>query len=258
MNELITAYLLVAIAMTLLWAWQLRSKRADWVDAAWAMSIGLLAVFFALTGDGAIEKRILAVVVAGTWSARLSIHMISRLLSHTEEDGRYLALREHWKGSVNVRMWLFFMGQASVAFLFALPAWVVAQDPSPNLNIWVALGVAIWLISLAGESIADQQLARFRSDPANKGQVCEVGLWNYSRHPNYFFEWLHWFSYPLIAMGAANAWVAWLGPLVMLVFLYRITGIPYTEKQALKSRGDLYRRYQQTTQPFIPWKKKRL
>lgn len=256
MNELILGFVLAAIGMTLLWAWQLKSKRADWVDAAWAGSIGLLAVFFALLGDGAVEKRVLAVLVAGTWSFRLTFHMVTRLLSHEEEDGRYQALRAHWGERVNLRMWLFFMAQATVAFLFALPAWVVAQDASATLDVWVVLGVVMWLASLAGESVADQQLARFRADPANQGKVCEVGLWNYSRHPNYFFEWLHWFSYPLIAMGASHAWVAWLGPVVMLIFLYRITGIPYTEKQAIKSRGDRYLRYQQTTSPFIPWKKK--
>lgn len=256
MSNLLTGFLLVAVAMTGLWAWQLRSQRADWVDAAWAASIGGLAILFAVLGDGAIEKRVLAVVVAGTWSARLTLHMVTRLLSHDEEDGRYQALRAHWAPRVNLRMWLFFMAQASVAFLFALPAWVVAQDPSATLDWAVFAGVGVWLISLAGESLADQQLARFRADPANKGQVCDVGLWHYSRHPNYFFEWLHWFSYPLIALGSSLGWIAWLGPLVMLIFLYRITGIPYTEKQALKSRGDRYRAYQRTTSPFIPWKKK--
>lgn len=257
MNELIIAFVIAAVAMTLLWAWQLKSHRADWVDAAWAANIGLLAFFFALVGDGALEKRVLAVVVAGTWSLRLTTHMVARLMSHEEEDGRYQALRAHWGARVNFRMWLFFMAQATVAFLFALPAWVVANDPSNALSLWVYVGVALWLVSLAGESIADQQLARFRSNPANKGQVCNIGLWNYSRHPNYFFEWLHWFSYPLIALSAPHVWIAWLGPVVMLIFLYRITGIPYTEKQAIKSRGDLYRQYQQTTSAFIPWKKKR-
>ena len=258
MNPLLIAFLSAAAFMTLLWAWQLKSHRADWVDAAWAGSIGALAIGFAIFGDGAVEKRILAALVAGTWSLRLTYHMVTRLLSHDEEDGRYQALRAHWGERVNFRMWLFFMGQASVAFLFALPAWVVAQDPSSALNGWVVAGVVMWMVSLAGESIADQQLARFRADPNNKGQVCDVGLWNYSRHPNYFFEWLHWFSYPLIAFGAQQVWIAWLAPVVMLIFLYRITGIPYTEKQAIKSRGERYERYQQTTSPFIPWKKKRL
>lgn len=244
------------LGMSLLWAWQLRSKRADYVDAAWAGTIGVLAIFFAATGSGALEKKLLAVLVAGTWSFRLTNHMLTRLRSHAEEDGRYQALRAHWGAAVNLRMWFFFMAQAFVAWLFALPAWVVSGDTNSDLSAWVLIGVAVWMLSLYGETIADQQLARFRADPKNKGQVCQVGLWNYSRHPNYFFEWLHWFSYPLIALGAPNAWIAWAGPLVMLVFLYRITGIPYTEKQAIKSRGERYEAYQKTTSPFIPWFKR--
>ena len=129
----------------------------------------------------------------------------------------------------------------------------MASDPSPALDVWVWIGVGFWLVSLAGESVADRQLAAFKADPGNRGKVCDVGLWRYSRHPNYFFEWLHWFSYPLIAMGAPSQWVAWLGPVIMLLFLYRVSGIPYTEKQSLKSRGDAYREYQRTTSPFIPW-----
>ncbi len=250
------ALLVAMVGMTGLWLWQLQSKRADYVDAAWAGTIGTLALLFAIVGEGALEKRVLAVLIAGTWSFRLTTHMLKRLASHADEDGRYQALRAHWGGGVNGRMWLFFMAQALVAFLFALPAWVVAQDPNPSLNAWVLVGVGIWMVSLYGETIADQQLARFRKDPANKGQVCQVGLWYYSRHPNYFFEWLHWFSYPLIALSAPHAWVAWAGPVVMLIFLYRITGIPYTEKQAIKSRGERYVAYPKTTSPVLPWFKR--
>ena len=247
------ALILVVAAMVVLWLWQLRSGRADWVDALWAASIGVLAVFYAVFGDGAVEKRVLVALVAGTWSIRLSYHLIERLAGHEQEDGRYQAMREYWGDRAPFWMLVFFMGQALVAWLFALPAWVVANDPSRVLTIWVVLGVLIWFISLAGESLADRQLSAFRSDPANRGKVCQVGLWKYSRHPNYFFEWLHWFSYPLIAMGAPNQWIAWLGPVLMLLFLYRVTGIPYTEKQSLKSRGEAYREYQRTTSAFFPW-----
>ncbi|MCC5865841.1 MAG: DUF1295 domain-containing protein [Wenzhouxiangella sp.] len=253
---LISALLAISLAMTLLWAWQLKSRRADWVDVAWAAGIGVLAIYFAVVGDGSVEKRILVVLVTGTWSFRLARHLAVRLAGHDEEDGRYLAMREHFGSRTNVFFFVFFLGQALVAWLFALPAWVVANDPSSALSIWVVLGVMVWLISLAGESVADRQLAAFRKDPANKGKVCQVGLWRYSRHPNYFFEWLHWFSYPLIALGAPNQWITWLGPILMLLFLYRLTGIPYTEKQSLKSRGDAYREYQRTTSAFIPWPKK--
>jgi len=238
--------------MGLLWAWQRGSGRADWVDVAWGGLIGVQAVAFALAGSGAIEKRLLAGVIAGTWSIRLTRHLWARVGGHDQEDGRYQAMREHWGSRANFWLFWFFMAQALIAWLFALPAWVLANDPDPNINGWVIAGIGFWLVSLIGESVADRQLNAFKAEPAHRGMVCSVGLWRYSRHPNYFFEWLHWFSYPLAALGAPNQWIAWAGPAVMLAFLYRVSGIPYTEQQALKSRGDAYREYQRTTSAFFP------
>ncbi|NEZ02614.1 DUF1295 domain-containing protein [Wenzhouxiangella sp. XN201] len=255
--ELLIALVACVLVMVLIWAWQRRSQRADWVDVAWAGLIGLQAIGFALVADGAVEKRLLGGLLALTWSARLVLHLAQRLSSHDHEDGRYQAMREHFGQRANRYFLFFFLVQALVAWLFALPAWVVVNDPSATLDLWVLAGVTVWFISLAGESLADRQLAAFKADASNRGKVCRVGLWRYSRHPNYFFEWLHWFSYPLVAVGAANQWLAWLGPVVMLLFLYRLSGIPYTEKQALKSRGEAYRDYQRTTSPFIPWPPKR-
>jgi steroid 5-alpha reductase family enzyme len=114
-------------------------------------------------------------------------------------------------------------------------------------------GIIVWLIAVIGETTADRQLARFRSKPENQGKTCRIGLWNYSRHPNYFFEWIHWFTYVFLGIGSPYWWATLLGPVLMLIFLYKITGIPYTEKRALQTRGEDYRQYQQTTSPFIPW-----
>ena len=250
---LISGLIFCCVFMALLWVWQRSSGRADYVDVAWAGLIGILAVFYAVVGDGSLEKRILVALVAATWSFRLTSHLWRRLSGHDAEDGRYQAMREHFGQRQQLWFFVFFMAQAVLAWLFALPAWVVASDPSGELSIWVMLGVGFWLISLGGESIADRQLDAFRSNPDNKGQVCKIGLWRYSRHPNYFFEWLHWFAYPFIALGAPNQWITWLGPVLMLLFLYRVTGIPYTEKQSLKSRGEAYREYQRTTSAFFPW-----
>src|SRR5262249_38496991 len=88
----------------------------------------------------------------------------------------------------------------------------------------------------------------------NAGRTCRAGLWRYSRHPNYFFEWTHWFAYPLLAVGAGGVfWLSAIGPVIMLLMLYRVSGIPFTEAQALRSRGDDYRDYQRTTSAFVPW-----
>ncbi len=130
---------------------------------------------------------------------------------------------------------------------------IAMLNPAAFPNAWDIAGVLVWLLAVGGERTADAQLERFRADPANRGRTCRVGLWRLSRHPNYFFEWLHWWSYVLIGFAAPLGWLTLLGPAVMLLFLLRITGIPMTELRAIESRGDAYREYQRTTSAFFPW-----
>lgn len=191
-------------------------------------------------------------VLVGVWGARLGVHLAARILRESE-DGRYRHLRGTLGRWTQPIMFLFFQVQALWSVMFALPMWAAAQAPTREL-VWSDwLGVAVWIVALGGELIADRQLERFRSDPGNRGKVCRRGLWRYSRHPNYFFEWLHWWAYVLIGLGSPWWWVTVAGVVVMYVFLTRITGIPYTEQQALRSRGDAYRRYQETTNVFFPF-----
>ncbi len=112
---------------------------------------------------------------------------------------------------------------------------------------------ALWMFAVLGESLADRQLAAWRSDPDNRGRTCRAGLWRYSRHPNYFCEWLIWCAFATIASAAPLGWLAWMAPGVMLFLILKVTGIPPTEARALRSRGDDYRRYQQSTSAFFPW-----
>jgi steroid 5-alpha reductase family enzyme len=119
-----------------------------------------------------------------------------------------------------------------------------------------AAGVAIWLVGLIGESIADGQLAAFKADASNHGRVCDVGLWRYSRHPNYFFEWTIWIGYAVFALASPWGWLALAMPALMLHFLINVTGVKATEEQALRSKGERYREYQQRTSMFIPLPRK--
>jgi steroid 5-alpha reductase family enzyme len=121
------------------------------------------------------------------------------------------------------------------------------------------VGALILLAGIAGEALADAQLKAFRTDPGNKGRVCDVGLWRWSRHPNYFFEWFGWLAYPVIAISPSDplsytwGFAALLGPVFMYWILVYVTGIPPLEAQMLRSRGDRYRDYQSRTSPFFPW-----
>jgi len=194
--------------------------------------------------------------LGGLWGARLALHLWRRV-SGEAEDGRYRYLREHWQGN-QAKFFGFFQLQALLVALFALPFVAVAQNRVGEPTFWTGLSVVIWVISIAGESLADFQLARFRCDPANRGRTCRAGLWRYSRHPNYFFEWLHWLAYIPLSIGSPTAWLSGVGPLLMYVFLRWVSGIPFTEAQALRSRGEDYRIYQQQTPMFFPWFPKQL
>jgi steroid 5-alpha reductase family enzyme len=245
---------LAALMMSFGWLWQRSRANAGIVDVLWAFGLGASALYFAMLGDGAARPRVILAVLGGLWGVRLAAHLWTRVRSEPE-DGRYRNLRTHWNGS-QLKFFLFFQFQASLIVLFALPFLAVARN-SRGFGAWMLIGILIWLVSVSGEAIADRQLARFRSDRANEGHTCRDGLWRYSRHPNYFFEWLHWFAYVCLALGSPVAYLAWAGPVVMYVFLRWISGIPYTETQALRSRGDDYRAYQRSTSMLIPWFPKR-
>ena len=211
----------------------------------------LSAVLAAATGGGALLPRALLAVLGGLWGLRLGLYLWHRVRGEAE-DGRYAQLRLRW-GNDQRKWFAMFQFQALLIALFSLPFLAVAANPSAAWNAWFVAGIVMWLASVGGEAIADRQLADFRANPASKGKTCRAGLWRYSRHPNYFFEWLHWFAYVLLAIGSPIAWLAWAGPVVMYVFLRWISGIPYTEAQALRTRGEDYARYQRSTPMLIPW-----
>jgi len=254
-EPLLAVFAVSVVAMTATWELQRRTHNAGYVDVVWAALMGGAAIFYSAVGAGSNAPRLLVAMLGGIWGFRLSLHLLSRVL-HEAEDGRYRFLREHWGGS-QLKFFGFFMLQAVMTAVFSLPFLVAASNPISNLGLCALAAVVIWVFSLAGESIADSQLARFRANPCNKGKTCRAGLWRYSRHPNYFFEWLHWFSYVLLSIGSPWWWLSLAGPVLVGVSLMWVSGIPFTEAQSLRSRGEDYRRYQRETSVFFPWFVKR-
>ncbi|UPG92331.1 DUF1295 domain-containing protein [Luteibacter aegosomaticola] len=250
MNTLLIIWLAAAWVMAGGWAWQRRERNAGIVDALWASGLAGAAVFTALVGQGSVPTRVLLAVLGGAWGLRLALHLWRRVRGEPE-DGRYQQLRAHWRGHQG-KFFGFFQFQAFLVALCAVPFIAVAANDE-GAGAWAIAAVVTWLVSVGGEALADRQLSRFRADPAHKGKTCREGLWRYSRHPNYFFEWLHWFTYVFLAAGSALVWLALVGPLLMYLFVRYVSGVPLTEAQALRSRGEEYRRYQRDTPVFFPW-----
>jgi steroid 5-alpha reductase family enzyme len=257
LHLLLLGGLVAAGLMALLWLVHLPMRNAAIVDFGWAFTLPTLAILYAALGPGSTPRKWLLAAMAAVWGYRLAFYLLfTRVIGHPEE-GRYAQLRKDWKTNQPLKFFVFFQFQALLDLFLSLPFLLAACNPGPRLAALEFAGAAIWLIAFAGEATADAQLHTFKSNPANRGKTCRAGLWNYSRHPNYFFEWLIWVAYAVYALASPNGYLALACPALMLLFLFKVTGIPATEEQALRSRGEEYRRYQQTTSVFVPWFPKR-
>jgi len=251
------AAIAVALAILMAGAWlvQQRTGNSGWVDTIWTFSVGLVGAGSALwpvAGASPARQWLVAGLVA-IWSLRLGTHIAIRTAGITD-DPRYAAFAKEWGVDSPRRMFIFLQNQGlgSVPLVFSI--FVAAHLPGDALRLQDYLGALILLAGIAGEALADAQLKRFRDKAANKGRVCDIGLWRWSRHPNYFFEWFGWLAYPVIGLSADYVW-GWatlLAPVFMYWILVYETGIPPLEAQMLRSRGDRYRDYQSRTSRFFP------
>lgn len=240
--------------MVLVWLWAHKIKNAGVVDIFWSYNFPVIAIILFLFAPGFHDRKVLIcamVIIAGM---RLGTHLAQRIVSHLdEEEGRYQQLRKEWAPNAEKKFFFFFQFQAISNVLLAVPFFISCLNTKSELSPLEYVGLALWFISVTGEAIADRQLATFKKDAANKGKVCDTGLWNYSRHPNYFFEWLMWVSYFVFALASPYGYLAIISPAIILYLLLKVTGIPATEEQAVRSKGQAYKRYQESTSVFVPW-----
>jgi steroid 5-alpha reductase family enzyme len=250
----------MALAAIMSGAWLARraTGNSGWIDFTWTAGTGLVGVVSALwvlDDNGPMARQGLVALLVAAWSARLAAHIAARTV-RGHDDPRYAALAQEWGADAPRRMFLFAQSQAVAAIPLVLSVFIAAHRPQPGLGLQDLFGAAILVIAIAGEGIADAQLRRFSSDARNRGKVCDQGLWRWSRHPNYFFQWLGWLAYPLIAFdsGGTYAWF-WLtltAPALMYWLLVKVSGIPPLEAHMLRSRGALFAEYQRRTSAFFP------
>lgn len=254
----LAALLGCTVFVTLLWIIGERLHNASIIDSAWSVLITASACFYAFRTPGLPVREVLMLTMVCLWGGRLALHIFLRLLHEKKEDARYTKLREKWGADHSRKMLKFFWQQAVAAAIFSIPFLVISSNPSGEIGAFEIAGFLIWIAALTGETAADRQLAAFKHDASNKGKVCRVGLWNLSRHPNYFFEWMIWVSVFVFALGSPYGWLTFIFPLGMFHVLRNVTGVPMAEKQSLASRGDLYRQYQSEVNAFFPGFPKRV
>lgn len=243
----------VALAFLVMWLVEVRQNDASLVDATWAASLGLLAAFDALAAPGWLPRRLALAMLVSAWSLRLAVHIVRRHAGSGEEDARYRELRESRPKSAHRFFFIFYQAQGLLAAVLSIPFLLIAFDPEPSFRLLELWGALVAALGLIGESVADAQLASHRASPENRGRTCSSGLWRYSRHPNYFFEWVLWCGFGLAALGAPWGFLGLGSPLIMLYLIVWVTGIPPAEARALRSRGRDYEAYQEETSAFVPW-----
>ncbi len=257
----ISLQIAVLTAGALVWmggfyAWGRLRRDMGTIDVAWTYGIALAAVTWLFLLDGYGPRMLTVALLAVIWSGRLGTYILRNRVLRGPEDGRYRDLRAHWGDRQDRNFLLLFEFEALLVVLFALPLLGAMTAPADHWRWLDTLGVVIWLVAVGGESLADRQLSAFLSREENRGSTCRRGLWRYSRHPNYFFEWVHWWAYVAFAAGSPYFWMTLLGPVLMYVFLVHLTGIPHVERRARQNRSD-FAEYEQTTSRFFPWPPKK-
>jgi steroid 5-alpha reductase family enzyme len=239
--------LLAAAAVT--WLVSVAKRNVNIVDTLWSLLFVLAAVVYALAATPAGPRTPLVLAVVGLWGLRLAAYLAWRNWDH-DEDRRYQAIRRRNEPNFAVKsLWLVFGFQALLAWLISLPLAGAIAGSAP-LGLLDALGVALWAAGLFFETAGDLQLARFKGDPANAGQVMDRGLWRYTRHPNYFGDFCVWWGFYLIALGA-GAWWSIVGPLLMSHLLLRVSGVRLLERD-IGRRRPAYAEYVRRTNAFFP------
>ena len=231
----------------------LKINKMSLMDIVWSLGLGAGTVVLFLELNTQSFSAWAALALMLLWSLRMGMHLFFNRILSDKEDSRYQRLKNHsgvyWK-------WvflLFFLLQVFFIFIFLFPIKAAMESSEISFLAFQVFGLIIGCLALAGETLSDIQLNRFSLNPKNKLKVCKDGFWRYSRHPNYFFEWLFWLSFVGLACGSERMYISLIGPVAMYIFLRHITGVPFAELSSLESRGDAYRLYQKETNVFFPW-----
>lgn len=247
------SFFLIMLIMTTLWFVSIYLKNVSIVDLFWGFGFVVSSLFFYLNTDGVSTRKILLLIMVTIWGLRLSIYLSWRNIGKGE-DFRYAQFRKNYGEH---RYWWIsffqtFLLQGVLMWLISAPL-LGAMYYSQNISLGILdfIGIAFWIIGISFEAGGDYQLAKFKSNPDNKGKVLNTGFWRYTRHPNYFGDSSVWWGYGFICL-AAGSYIPVLGSILMTALIIKVSGVALLEK-SLKDTKPQYREYIEKTSAFIPW-----
>ena len=248
LTYLFIVYFYLILQMSIVWLIYRKLKNPSVVDVSW--SIGIMMAGLIYLYSHSLTPRI--ALISGLlilWSLRLASYLWFTRIRKGHIDKRYTQLSKDWKVYKSLGFFLNFQLQACLIFIISCVFFFISKTEVAALSLWDAVASLIVLLGILGESIADLQLQRFKAK--NKGQVCNIGLWRYSRHPNYFFDWITWCGFALFSLSAPYGWIGLISPICLYIIFTQITG-PITEKGSIESRGQAFIDYQKKTPLFFP------
>lgn len=238
--------------VTLLWLYSVYIKNVSIVDIFWGLGFVIVNALYFYSSDYYCNRQMLMLILVSIWGLRLSGYLAWRNIGKPE-DYRYQQFRQDYGPE---RYWWFsyfqvFLLQGGLILIISLPLLAIHTNSSNGLN-WVDyLAIIVWCIGFLFETGGDYQLARFKSNPKNKGKVLNQGFWKYTRHPNYFGDATVWVAYALFSIASGNYWPI-IGPVIMVLLIIKVSGVALLER-TLKQTKPAYREYIEKTSAFIPW-----
>lgn len=254
MNVIAIVFVYLVLQMCFMWMVYRGLKNPSVVDASW--SIGLMISGLIYLGSMPITPRNAVVgALLALWALRLAGYLWYTRILQGHLDKRYTELSNNWKINQHLGFFLNFQLQGILILIISFIFYLISISKSVSLTLMDIIGIVMILVGVIGESAADIQLYRYKKH--QKGGVCDIGLWHYSRHPNYFFDWLTWSGFTVFALQSSHGYFGLLSLLVLYLIFTRITG-PLTERGSVQSRGQKYIDYQKQTSMFFPWFKRKI
>lgn len=242
------------LQMSLMWGLYRILKNPSVVDVSWSLGLMVSGLIYLSLASLTLRTMIIGFLLI-LWALRLAFYLWYTRIRKGHVDKRYIELSAHWKISPSLGFFINFQLQGLLILIISSVFFLISQSGQTLITMIDILAFCIIAVGILGESLADLQLQRFKAQ--HKGEVCNKGLWNYSRHPNYFFDWLSWVGFALFAIQSDIGYLCLASPLMLYIIFTRMTG-PMTERGSIQSRGQKYITYQKQTSMFFPWFKKKI